>query len=200
MQRFLIHITKWIETIICNLSWIFTICVATLSVGCISTVLYHTTHRQEWQVFMVLLLRCIVAYLVLIIMASVLVALIKPDGKSAIMSYEKVNLTCKINQIEANICGFVWFVAIGVGRKMLNGGVQVFTGDPWYTAVYSVSFRILFLYFVCKLFQFRLICEPLLKATAHKNAPGDAEKPSPLQGEETKRDRLKQPVSFLFHL
>lgn len=184
MQRFLIHIAKGLEVIIRVLNWVFNICVAILSAGCISTFLYHTTHREEWRVFIGLLLPCMVVYLVLVITVSVLLALIKPDGRSAIMSYKKVKMIHRGGKIGVSIVFIVFIVVIKVGRKMLNGGPQVFSGDPWWPAVANASFWILFLFYASKILHCRLFCEPLLKAMEHKNALDSVEKPSFSQGEE----------------
>ena len=165
MQRFLIHITKWLVGIVHALNWIFNFYAASIVVGCVSTYLYHTTNRQEWGVFVSLFTRGIIVYLLLILITNAILAYVPIGNLPSVMSYEKAAKAYDALGVEIVFLFVAWVVTTIVGRIMVNGYVQTFTGDPWWSTLYLASFRGLILFLPCKILQMDAIFFQIKKWT-----------------------------------
>lgn len=127
MQHLLIRTAKGLETILWELNWIFNICVAILSVACISTYLYHTTtYRQEWAMFMGVFLRFIILFAVLIVIECVLISRVKDENKIAILSCADAERRGKSLGKQTDIFGIAWLINFFIGQSFI---IEEVTGD-----------------------------------------------------------------------
>lgn len=154
MQHFLISMTKGLETATYSLNLLLTVCYTILAVGCVTTYLYHTSHRLFWGLFLLLLTCSCIGYLALNIVKQVLMSFILPENLSAILPPAKAEK--RKAKIENKICGLCTISIFIIGIIMVPYS-QTFTGDPWWVTVHSTS-----MFWISVPFGFGTFLQPFL--------------------------------------
>lgn len=135
MQRFLVSISKGMERFLYNLERVLTAGIFILTLGCITTYLHHTAYRQIWQLFITILVFGCIGGALFSLVEFALVESIHPENMGAAFSFGQIVRQKERWKKRGKVLGFMLIASILIGRLMVGGYSQTFTGDPWWVTV-----------------------------------------------------------------
>lgn len=135
MQRFLVSIAKALERFLHSLERVLAVGIFILTLGCITTYLHHTAYRQMWLLFITLLVFGCIGGALLGLVEFALVESIRPENMGTAFCFGQIARQKEGRKKGGEILGFMLFTSIMIGRLMIGGYSQTFTGDPWWVTV-----------------------------------------------------------------
>lgn len=163
MQRLIIFTAKALEKFLYGLERVLSVGIFILAIGCITTYLYHTTYHQIWLAVITVLACGAIGGALLNVVEFALVESIHPENMATAFFYGQIERWKTKLEKEGKILRCMAFATVIIGRFMIGGYPQAFTGDPWWVTVDYAPFATMIPFGFYQGLQ-SMICSSILKA------------------------------------